>query len=1631
MRPLAAFLAELTQRDIKLQVQGEQLACSAPEGALTADLVEQLRTRKAEIIHFLNGAQAALTHQSILPMVRTTSERRNGHANGRQAHSEPVRRELAEPADSMPGYPLSFAQQRLWVLDQLGSGNAYNVVGALRFTGPLAVAVLARSLDEIVQRHEVLRTTYAVVNNEVRQFITASATVALPVVELQTLPPSSQNAEIERLGRAEALQPFDLTHDLMVRVKLLRLTAESHLLLLTIHHIAVDGWSLDLFVHELVALYTAFDQGQPSPLPALPIQYVDYAHWQRTWLQGPVLEKQLGYWQTKVNGAPPLLALPTDRPRPAAQRYQGKSVPFVIEADLAQQLRAVAHQSGATLFMTLLTAFKVLLYRYTNQTDLVVGAPIANRNRREIEPLIGFFVNTVALRSDLSAEPTFVDLLGQVRQTVQEAFEHQDLPFEKLVEHLHLEREMSYPPLVQVVFTLQPTLPPPHTLPNQLHVQPQELGDLLVRFDLELYTREEQATIVGNFVYNSDLFDEATIVRMMRHFQTLLAGIVANPQARIAELPLLTPAESRQLLVEWNATAMAYPADQCIHHWFEEQVARTPDAVAVAMPEKQKTEDRGQKTEDRGQKTEDRRQKTEDRGQKAEDGGQRLADGQSTVSGLQSPVSGLWSLTYAELNTRANQLAHYLYSLGVGADTRVALCVERSLEMVVGLLAILKAGAAYVPIDPIYPPERIAFMVQDAQVSVLLTQAQLVEQLSSVNARIICLDTEWATVQALPTTPLAVPMSAEQLAYVIYTSGSTGQPKGVMINHRNVSNLIHWHQQVYGLTPQDRTTQVAGPAFDAVVWELWPTLTAGAALYIMDDGTRTVPEHILQWWSEHGITVSFLPTPLAESVLGLPLPENLALRLLLTGGDVFHSMPDPPLPFTVVNNYGPTENTVVTTWTPLPTPQPFAGLPPIGKPIFNSQVYLLDAHQQLVPVGVAGELCIGGASLAQGYFNRPDLTAEKFIANPFGAGQLYKTGDRARWRPDGNIEYLGRIDQQVKIRGFRIELGEIEAVLNQHPAVQEAVVLAREEREPSGRGNKQLVAYVVAAAADETTQSEHVTTWQSLYEESYGQPMDAATLHLNLTGWNSSYTGQPIPAAEMVEWVENTVAEIRSLQPQRVLEIGCGTGLLLARLAPACEVYWGIDYSHQAVAHVARLRAADARLAHVQLDQRMADEFHGLSEASFDCIILNSVVQYFPSVDYLLRVLTGAMRLIKPGGTIYIGDVRNLQLLAAYHASVQRYQASDELTLGELQQRIQQRIQDEEELLIDPAFFAALPQAFPAIDQVEVRLKRGRSDNELTRFRYQALLHIGAGATAPASASPPAVQQEEWRELGSLTQLQSRLQSNAPTALLVRNIPNARIQADLATLDAVVHSPALTVKELRTRLAQQPDAIDPADLVALAAALSYQVQITWASDRGQLHACFMPQSAQDTARLMGQVMTQKAQPRQGWQSYTNNPLLGKLNRTLAPQVRTYLQSKLPEYMVPSAFVLLDSIPLTPNGKVDRKALPAPNRLRQSDQARHLAPHTPTERAVATIWSEILGMERIGIDDNFFELGGHSLLATQVISRINTTWAMRLPLKNLFERPTVKGLAERVDALQALGQQPVSPSTPVPMEEGEL
>ncbi|MBX9258921.1 non-ribosomal peptide synthase/polyketide synthase, partial [Desmonostoc muscorum CCALA 125] len=901
--------------------------------------------------------------------------------------------------------PLSFAQQRLWFLDQFEPNSAfYNIPAALRLIGTLSFAALEQSLKEIIQRHETLRTNFITIDGKATQIIQTQSNWTITVVELKDLSTSSPEIALQQLGRQQALQPFDLASEALIRVTLVVLSETEHVLIVCMHHAVSDGWSMGVFVEELRSLYNAYLIGQPCLLPPLPIQYADFAIWQRGWLQGEVLQSQLDYWQQQLANAPTFLPLPTDRPRPAVQTFAGAYAEFAVSGELTAKLAKLSQEQGVTLFMTLLAAYDTLLYRYTGQTDILVGSPIANRDRTETERLIGFFVNTLVLRANLDGDPSFSELLPQVREMALSAYAHQDLPFEMLVEALQPERDLSHTPLFQVMFALQ-NAPMSEVELSGLTINHLPIESATAKFDLTL-TMENTATgLVGAWEYNTDLFDASTIERMTGHFVTLLEAIVANPKQRISQLPMLTESEERQLLIEWNNTQTDYPIDKCIHQLFEEQVKRTPDAVAVVFQQQQ--------------------------------------------------------LTYGELNSRANQLAHYLQSLGVSADVLVGICVERSIEMVVGLLGILKAGGAYVPLDPEYPTERLNFMLEDAHVSVLLTQNHLVDKLLEHQEKLICLDEVWKEIlQNKQDNPTKV-ATAFNLANVIYTSGSTGKPKGVMVEHRGLCNLAQAQIQTFGVNPDSRILQFASFSFDASIWEVLMAFGSGATLYLGTKDSLMPGTPLIDRLSDDGITHITLPP---SALVVLPGSELPALQTIIVAGEAcaVELMQQWSAVRNFFNAYGPTEASVCATVAKCtPNDQKVS----IGRPINNAQVYILDQNLQPVPVGVPGELHIGGAGLARGYLNRPELTQEKFIQNPFDKSQvtghlskLYKTGDLARYLPDGNIEYLGRIDNEVKIRGFRIELGEIEAVLGQHEDVQACCVIARVDTS----GDKRLVAYIVA-----------------------------------------------------------------------------------------------------------------------------------------------------------------------------------------------------------------------------------------------------------------------------------------------------------------------------------------------------------------------------------------------------------------------------------------------------------------------------------------------------------------------------------------------------------------------------------------
>ncbi|GCF10053.1 non-ribosomal peptide synthetase/type I polyketide synthase [Dictyobacter arantiisoli] len=923
---------------------------------------------------------------------------------GIERHQRPA----ITPQPRHDSLPLSFAQEQMWLLDQLDPGNSvYIVPFAFRLTGVLQVSALEQSLNEIVRRHEILRTTFPAREGRVVQLISSPSPMPLKRVNFEHIPDAEQEARVTQYVQEEMQRPFDFAHGPLLRANLIRLHEQDHIFVIIAHHIISDAWSLGIFVHEIVTLYPAFSRMESLPLPPLPLQYADYAIWQRSWWQGDVRQAELTYWKEQLAGAPPVLMLPTDHSRPAVQTSHGATSSFTLPLALLNALRTLSQQEGVTMFMTLLAAFQALLFRYTGQDDIVIGSPISNRDLVEIEPLIGVFINTLVFRTSLAGNPTFQQLLHRVKKVASGAYAHQHMPFEQLVEELEVERDPGRTPLIQAMFVHQSAPFESFTLP-ELVLHPFTVNSGTAKFDLTLYLEESTQGLNGSVEYNTDLFEATTITRLISHLSTLLTNIVATPQRQISDLSVLTQAELHQMLREWNNTGETHSGGTVIHELFERQVERTPHALAVTFGDDQ--------------------------------------------------------LTYLELNQRANQLAHYLQRLGVGPEVLVGICMSRSLDLMVSILGVLKAGGAYVPLDLAYPSERLTFMLEHSQAAVLLTQQQI-EKFSVPGLRMICLnDIQDKLARESENNPVSGVM-AGNLAYVIYTSGSTGKPKGTMIPHGGLVNYLTWCVATYDVAQGQGAPVHSSIGFDLTITSLFSPLIAGKSVVLLSEepGGEALRRALCARKDFSLVKV----TPAHLEILTQQLSVEQAqesTRALIIGGEALHGedlvfwqndLPDVRL----INEYGPTETVVGCCVYEVSARVRISGAVPIGRPIANTQIYLFDQYLQPVPIGVYGELYIGGAGVARGYLNAPDLTADRFIPHPFGdvaGARLYRTGDLACYRPDGNIEFLGRIDHQVKLRGFRIELDEIEAVLSQHPDLVGAVAVVREDRPD----DKRLVAYV-------------------------------------------------------------------------------------------------------------------------------------------------------------------------------------------------------------------------------------------------------------------------------------------------------------------------------------------------------------------------------------------------------------------------------------------------------------------------------------------------------------------------------------------------------------------------------------------
>lgn len=1005
----------------------------------------------------------------------------------------------------------------------------------------------------------------------------------------------------------------------------------------------------------------------------------------------------------------------------------------------------------------------------------------------------------------------------------------------------------------------------------------------------------------------------------------------------------------------------------CIHHLFEQQVTKTPSKIAVV----------GENEE----------------------------------------------LTYQELNAKSNQLANYLIKKGVNAEVMVGICLERTVNTVIGLLAILKAGGCYVPLDPSYPQQRLAYMVEDSQLPFLLTERSLSKICDNFlgeqnqNTTIVNIEQDWEEISLFSEKNPAIKVNPKNLAYTIYTSGSTGKPKGVQIEHKSVVNFLISMSHKPGISEIDRLLAITTISFDIAGLEIYLPLIVGATVIIISQEIVSDGVKLAQKIKEQKPTIIQATPATWQMLLTVGWQGNQRLKILCGGEFLTQKLANQLLGKigSLWNMYGPTETTI---WSTIYQVKSSTEKIPIGKAITNTEIYILDQHLRrltdpLTPVafGEIGELTIGGDGLARGYLNQPQLTQQKFVSNSLSSkanARLYRTGDLARFLPDGNIEYIGRIDNQVKIRGFRIEIGEIETILEQNPLVKEAVVVAREEN----NGEKRLVAYIILnQESDSDKEVEQVQTeqWQKIWNDAYSQSSADDDPTFNISGWNNSYTGLPVPSAEVREWVLHTVERILSFKPGRVLEIGCGTGMLLFRIAPHCEHYCGTDITEASVKYVKeQLNNQGQDWSKVSLFETSADNLEVLGNLVFDSVIINSVIQYFPSITYLVQVLENLVNKIESGGFIFVGDVRSLPLLETFHTSVQLYQAPSSLSTKDLKQLVKKRLNQEQGLVIDPEFFWVLKQHLPRISDVEILIKRGRFHNELVRFRYDVILHID---------SPKIKSGYVWldwqKEKLDLEKLNHFLRENSPNMLGVSNIPNARIFADVKAQEILAQKDCPhtvgELKELVNKASQ--NLVEPEDIWILSENFPYNIQITWAKDA--TNGCYdVVFQHKDTIFSIEQEPSELSKFfLKPWLVYANNPVVENTTPHIIPKLRSFLKQKLADYMIPSNFVLMEGFPLTPNGKIDRRSLPAPTHNRPILESNFVSPHNTIEEELAEIWSAVLEIEPIGIYDNFFELGGHSLLTTQIFHHINEVFGLDISLLSFFENPTIKGLAETIKNLQ--------------------
>lgn len=1428
--------------------------------------------------------------------------------------------------DQYNDIPLSFAQRRIWFLEQLlPNTSVYNIVGGIKITGQINREALNRAITDIINRHEALRTEYIVKDtNPVQHIIDKFENIEIPMVDLIGKVENNTSVVYEVINE-EANCNIDITKAPLLKMKLFRTKQDEHYLFINMHHIISDGWSMGIFQKEIMTEYSKYARNLNTPSKELSVQYGDFSQWQNNRINTKQLDRQLQYWEKKLENVTAKVDFPYDKVRKLVTNYKGNRIPIHISAEVTAKINEISKVLNTTNYMFLLSALNIMQFKYSQETDITVGCPIANRNQKEIEDIIGFFVNTLVIRTNIDKEVTFRELLEQNKTNTVEAYSNQDIPFELVVERLQPDRTMSVnSPLFQTGFVFQNT-PLEKVEMENLELEVIDIFNGMSIFEILLALTEKEGKMEGYLEYCVDLYAEETITRIARQYETLVADIVNDIDRPISQLNML-PTSEEEMLVEKGRRKEVHPVKQCIHKRFEEIASKFANRVALRFEEQ--------------------------------------------------------SFTYDELNRYADVIAKKLKERGVKPGDFVGVYMERSVEMVASILGILKAGGVYVPINTLYPKERVEYIVKDSDLQVLLTHGE------DVDKNIVGNEKTWEiNLGEFDITENVQYQSFNDInggAYVIYTSGSTGNPKGVLVEHSNVMRLFTATDKWYNFSENDVWTLFHSHAFDFSVWEIWGALLYGGTLVVVPYYISRSVSEFYDLVKREGVTV-LNQTPSAFKQFMVidkeAKDEKLdKLKYVIFGGEALdiQSLGDwfkkygdnQPL---LVNMYGITETTVHVTYRPIKKEDLLKSGSTIGEPIPDLDLYLLDENMKLVPMGMPGEICVGGAGVARGYLKRPELTSKKFVRNPFTEGEekLYRSGDLARYNAQGELEFMGRIDTQVKVRGFRLELGEIENVLKEQDEVKDAVVILKKD----SLGLDKLIGYVIEEEKEDKKEHDTKVTeqWSSVFNQTYGESGDKDA-KFNIIGWNSLYNNEPIPADEMKQWVEATVDLISEKPAESILEVGCGTGLLLYRLAKGCKRYVGTDISDTAINGLkANMEGYDM----VELYCQPADVMNSVS-GKFDKVIINSVIQYFPSAEYLVEVIKNQVKVIKDKGIMILGDIRNLESLEIFYRDIEKCRAEKELTEEELINRVRNRLETEHELIISPEFFYALKYHVKEITGVEIRLKKGDYVNELSQFRYDVVLHIN-------NTDVKSVEKEvEWKAINGKEGIK-QLVNEGYDYLLVKHIPNARLSQFNETDETIEY-------------------INPADFEIMQLE-GYKVDIVWA---GMNEPFYFDVLIRREVVANDAFEINYAKVSRDYREYINNPINEVADDKHQVKYKEYLRKKLPDYMVPDSIVIMQAFPLTFNGKVDIKSLPVPEKGRANISTTYIAPETKYEKLLADIWMDVLDIDDVGIEDNFFELGGHSLLATQVIFKIKDLLQVQVPLKYIFEAGTIKELAKLIE-----------------------